>query len=75
MMLSNPPEYQQVPLSASLPAVIRDHEGDGEGRATPPLVGNVSALKSRWEMEASRNWYTFNLFKSFSNVICNTADF
>ncbi|XP_060602558.1 serine/threonine-protein kinase TNNI3K-like [Ruditapes philippinarum] len=55
MMLSNPPEYQQVPLSASLPAVIRDHEGDGEGRATPPLVGNVSALKSRWEMEASRN--------------------
>ncbi|XP_053380307.1 serine/threonine-protein kinase TNNI3K-like [Mercenaria mercenaria] len=55
MMLSNPSEYQPVPLSASLPAVIRDHEGDSEGRATPPLIGNVSALKSRWEMEASRN--------------------
>ncbi|KAL4218676.1 Serine/threonine-protein kinase tnni3k [Mactra antiquata] len=54
-LLSNPQEHQFVPLSASLPAVIRDHETDSEGRATPPLAGNVSALKSRWEMEASRN--------------------
>ncbi|WAR31933.1 TNI3K-like protein [Mya arenaria] len=59
MMLSNPSGYTAVPLSASLPAVIRDHDGDGEGeggRATPPLVGNVSALKSRYEQELQRNW-------------------
>ncbi|XP_052790328.1 serine/threonine-protein kinase TNNI3K-like [Mya arenaria] len=58
MMLSNPSGYTAVPLSASLPAVIRDHDGDGEGeggRATPPLVGNVSALKSRYEQELQRN--------------------
>jgi len=55
-LLSNPAGYQQMSLSASLPAVIRDHESDGEGgRATPPLAGNVSALKSRWEQEVQRN--------------------
>lgn len=53
-MLSNPAVSRPVPLSASLPAVIRDHDAEAEGQATPPLSGNVSALKSRWE-EASRN--------------------
>ena len=55
MMLSNPPDYPAMSLSASLPAVIRDHDIDGEGRATPPLAGNVLALRTHWEMEASRN--------------------
>jgi len=53
-MLSNSAPSKPVPLSASLPAVIRDHEAEAEGRSTPPLSGNVSALKSRWE-EASKN--------------------
>ncbi|GFO12240.1 serine/threonine-protein kinase tnni3k-like [Plakobranchus ocellatus] len=30
--------------------------GEGEeGRETPPLAGNVSALRNHWEMEASKN--------------------
>ena len=55
MMLSNPPDYPPLSLSASLPAVIRDHNAEGEGRATPPLAGNVLALRTHWEMEATRN--------------------
>ncbi|KAH3794074.1 hypothetical protein DPMN_147605 [Dreissena polymorpha] len=43
-------------LSASLPAVIRDHDGIlDDGRSTPPLAGNVSALKSRWEQTVQQH--------------------
>ena len=29
---------------------------DEEGRNTPPMTGNVSALRSHWELEATRHW-------------------
>ncbi|KAH3794040.1 serine/threonine-protein kinase TNNI3K-like [Dreissena polymorpha] len=56
MLLSNPSGYQSLSLSASLPAVIRDHDGIlDDGRSTPPLAGNVSALKSRWEQTVQQH--------------------
>ena len=52
-------------ISLSLP-MVTTHRGSqdrmkdeliagDEGRDTPPLAGNVSALRNHWEMEASKN--------------------
>ena len=57
--------YTPMSLSASLPAVIRDHDTDSDcGRSTPPLAGNVLALRNRWELEASRNRYLIVYLKN-----------
>ena len=50
-MLSNGSSGPQIPFTASLPQLGGD-DSDSEGRATPPLTGNVMALRTQWEQEA-----------------------
>lgn len=32
-------------------------EGEGDGQTSPPIAGNVMALRTHWEQEASKNRY------------------
>lgn len=41
-------------FTSALPQ-LKDEESEEEGRATPPLAGTVTALRTKWEQEASRN--------------------
>ncbi|XP_067661812.1 serine/threonine-protein kinase TNNI3K-like [Haliotis asinina] len=53
-MLSNADSGATVSFPSSLP-MVTDTDSDPEGRSTPPLTGHVSAMRSHWEQEASRN--------------------
>ncbi|CAH1787041.1 unnamed protein product [Owenia fusiformis] len=53
-MLSNSAQMETFTISTSHCAPEEDEEED-DGRSTPPLAGHVSAMRTRWELEASKN--------------------
>ncbi|XP_052822598.1 serine/threonine-protein kinase TNNI3K isoform X1 [Octopus bimaculoides] len=52
MLISNGNTITNDPIS-EFNSLSEDSEN--EGRSTPPLTGHVTAMRTRWEMEASRN--------------------
>lgn len=56
MLLSNGNSLPSDSMVDSLNdiSVISD-DSETDGRSTPPLTGHVTAMRTRWEMEASRN--------------------
>lgn len=44
--------------NTSVPSMKEEGEGEGEdGQTSPPIAGNVMALRTHWEQEASKNRY------------------
>lgn len=55
-LLSNS-EVPSVSFPAIVPNEARDSDSESDGRTTPPLAVNVTALRTHWESEATRNRY------------------
>lgn len=44
--------------NSTVPSMKEEEEGEGEdGQTSPPIAGNVMALRTHWEQEASKNRY------------------
>lgn len=44
-------------LNNSTVPSLKEEEGEEDGQTSPPIAGNVMALRTHWEQEASKNRY------------------
>lgn len=43
--------------NSTVPSLKEEEEGEEDGQTSPPIAGNVMALRTHWEQEASKNRY------------------